>query len=484
MRTIGTFSWNTPIQAMARVGTVTSTGTRNKNDFLLHPTHRTPHRSIGHWIEGRAIDGGVPRHLWRIHNDFYDLAKFAVEHPGGKQWIECTQGTDITEAFECSHPNPNTHKMLKQFLVTRPPNSSIPPRLSPISFKPNGFYKTLQAKVWEDVLKNQKKGPTKQSKVIADCLCISFISLLTLSAYFSSFFLAFCAGIALNYLVGAGHNFFHQRDSFRMYYFDLSMFSMSDWRVSHALSHHLFPNSIMDLEVSGLDPFFVLLPICPKHAWQRVLIPIYCHAVFLFAMPIEYIRKVVLLLSGQAKFELSMLLIFVQMVPFYLFGSSLILWGAIHVFTSWFFIMTTLVFGAHHHEHAWHQGDKLLADSSDGTVDFGMLQMEATLDRVELVHPSGKPGGGMSPQFFRTCSFGDHVLHHLFPTVDAVRLPLLYPAFKDVCFHFGIRADVHHYSCFRAGLGFFRQLYRTCINPSKLETLKVAESGDSKKLYR
>ena len=47
--------------------------------------------------------------------------------------------------------------------------------------------------------------------------------------------------------MGTGHNFFHQRNNWRAHYFDLSLFSTRYWRVSHALSHHLFPNTLLDL---------------------------------------------------------------------------------------------------------------------------------------------------------------------------------------------------------------------------------------------
>jgi len=41
--------------------------------------------------------------LWRVHDKLYDLTSFISSHPGGSHWIQMTQGTDITEAFESSH---------------------------------------------------------------------------------------------------------------------------------------------------------------------------------------------------------------------------------------------------------------------------------------------------------------------------------------------------------------------------------------------
>ena len=40
--------------------------------------------------------------------------------------------------------------------------------------------------------------------------------------------------------------------------------------------------------------------------------------------------------------------------------------------------------------------------------------------------------------FLVTTTFGDHTLHHLFPTIDHSKLPHLYPAFLETCTEFNI----------------------------------------------
>ena len=37
--------------------------------------------------------------------------------------------------------------------------------------------------------------------------------------------------------------------------FDFTIFSHRNWRISHALSHHLFPNLDLDMEASALEPY-------------------------------------------------------------------------------------------------------------------------------------------------------------------------------------------------------------------------------------
>ena len=46
------------------------------------------------------------------------------------------------------------------------------------------------------------------------------------------------------------------KDTFRMYYFDISLWSSKEWRISHCLSHHLYPNTIWDMEMYSFEPVF------------------------------------------------------------------------------------------------------------------------------------------------------------------------------------------------------------------------------------
>lgn len=62
-------------------------------------------------------------------------------------------------------------------------------------------------------------------------------------------------GIFLTWTVIAAHNYFHMRDSFRMYYFDLSMLSSKNWRITHVMSHHMYTNTLWDYEVYVVEPF-------------------------------------------------------------------------------------------------------------------------------------------------------------------------------------------------------------------------------------
>jgi Fatty acid desaturase len=76
----------------------------------------------------------------------------------------------------------------------------------------------------------------------------------------SSVLVSVFAGVFLGLLTLAAHNFLHQKDSWRMYCFNLSGLNYREWRVSHIMSHHMYPNSLLDFEVFRFEPFVKWLP--------------------------------------------------------------------------------------------------------------------------------------------------------------------------------------------------------------------------------
>ena len=85
----------------------------NKLDgFDKYPSLRDhPLKTAAQWIRGRRADDGYGQ-LWRVHDKLYDLTDFIGSHPGGREWLEITRGTDITEAFESGHLSSSVYSVL------------------------------------------------------------------------------------------------------------------------------------------------------------------------------------------------------------------------------------------------------------------------------------------------------------------------------------------------------------------------------------
>lgn len=179
---------------------------------------------------------------WRVHNKLYDLTDFLPKHPGGRDWLEFTKGIDITEAFEASHIRNFTkveHILAKYYV-----KDIDTARNSPYTFDENSFYRTLKRKA-DPILQQVGSGYSAKILVIQDSLFISYLVLAMIGVSMSFRSIQIFAGIALGMCSIGGHNFLHKADNWRQYYLDLCPLSSFEFRITHAFSHHLYPNTIL-----------------------------------------------------------------------------------------------------------------------------------------------------------------------------------------------------------------------------------------------
>lgn len=378
------------------------------------------------WLEGKAMDDGAEG-LWRIRNGLYDFTEFMQKHPGGEEWLELSKGTDITEAFECHHFNPVVEKVKEKYYI----RDAQTPRNSPFTFEEDGFYKTLKRSVIEEL---KKIPPTekKWSNLIIDGLFSTCLISSALSCWATDYWVVMVsylvASLALAWNTVAAHNYIHMRTNWRMYLFNFSLWSYRDFRVSHALSHHVYPNTLIDLEISGFEPLVFWIPRKkPSYAFLTLLIEL---VVFPFMFMINFTKRFISNFIRKGFFKrhyrwhdgIGLLL----PVWMYLASGSTFY----HAFVMWLWINTTASFiffmigsnAAHHHPKIFKDGDQV----KDTTIDWGMHELEAVMDRNDI-----------NDNFFKVMTFfGDHALHHLFPTLDHALLSHLYPVFLKHCEEF------------------------------------------------
>lgn len=102
---------------------------------------------------------------------------------------------------------------------------------------------------------------------------------------------------------------------------------------------------------------------------------------------------------------------------------------------------------AHHDPDIYHEGDAAREDR-----DWGLFQVDTIIDRGDL----------KGSQFLVLTHFGDHILHHLFPTLDHGILPQLYPVLYETLDQFkGKLRECNHLEHM---LGQHMQLLRTTAN--------------------
>uniref|UniRef100_A0A2H1VNC5 Cytochrome b5-related protein n=1 Tax=Spodoptera frugiperda TaxID=7108 RepID=A0A2H1VNC5_SPOFR len=375
------------------------------------------------WLEGKAMDDGAEG-LWRIRDGLYDFEEFQDKHPGGAEWLELSKGTDITEAFECHHLNPVVEKMIEKYYK----RDAKTQRNSPFTFEEDGFYKTLKRAVREEI---KKIPPSKQKRpdYIIDSLFATVLLSSAISCWSTDYWIVMgaylTASLALAWTTVASHSYVHMKTNWRMYLFNLTLMSYRDFRISHALSHHLYPNTLMDFEVSAFEPIVFWNP---RKKSSRVYFTLFIELIFYpFISLINFSRRFASIfirkdfLTRHYKwhdgigFLLPIWMCFAS-------GSSLF-----HAVIMWMWIICTtslIIFAigtnaAHHHPDIFKDGDQVRGE----TVDWGMHELEAVMDRTDI-----------NNSLFKSMTFfGDHALHHLFPTLDHVILKQLYPVFLEHC---------------------------------------------------
>jgi hypothetical protein len=196
---------------------------------------------------------------------------------------EClsSQGTDVTEAFEVFHINDRPSQVLKKFYVREAKEA----RNYRLSFDEDGFFKTLRRRCLEKLKTVDVKAYEWRSKLIFDTFLLGLLVAASLAVILVErnvkFVAAVAAGVFACFLVNGGHNFIHKKNSWRMYGCHAVLVNFKEFRVFHAMvsaccclfvvlvthfhstpqSHHLYPNSIYDLETSIYEPFFKYMPV-------------------------------------------------------------------------------------------------------------------------------------------------------------------------------------------------------------------------------
>lgn len=143
----------------------------------------------------------------------------------------------------------------------------------------------------------------------------------------------------------------------------------------------------------------------------------------------------------------------------FLFGNSNLL-IVLKVWTFIFF-MGSFIYGfvslnaGHHHNEIFHDGDELKS------MDFGIYQLSATIDRKDV----------KDSLFLTLTNFGNHVLHHFFPTLDHSVLPQLNEIFINTCMEF--ECEMRQLPWWQLIVGQFHQLHR--VQAKTIDRKEVAQ---------
>ena len=134
-------------------------------------------------------------------------------------------------------------------------------------------------------------------------LVIFIISLLSTSIM-ESYLMALLTGLLLHIIYGLGHNYLHQNTPYK-YLFDLTFSSHYHWLISHCISHHNYPNTKIDLEISLMEPYFYFLRSGPAN---NQFVFLYSIVLFGFVGFLEFSQKFCSVIIGRESMRLEYLL--------------------------------------------------------------------------------------------------------------------------------------------------------------------------------
>lgn len=207
-------------------------------------------------------------------------------------------------------------------------------------------------------------------------LALTFITS-TLSAKYDNRYLMLLSGLCMCYTVISAHNFFHRRDNFRMFYFNLTFYNYKEWRISHAMyniiffcghikrkniwffifrcrSHHLFPNSLHDLEVTLFEPLLCWIPMQTKTFGQRFISWLYSPIIYIFICHDQLVKRILFSFTSKTNlFQSSDLVSLTVPLVMLIFGNSnpftvFKVWMQIIMVASFIFHLIGLNAGHHH----------------------------------------------------------------------------------------------------------------------------------------
>lgn len=286
---------------------------------IKYPSRRDAKvKTVNTWMEDKRDDDGAEG-LWRIHDELYDFATWINIHPGGSDWLKITKVCVFLTAisgslFEISlgyrhhgglrepphilssrrtppeilrkksedpsklpihlprhrllqnpqsksqkcHPNPPRQPSQAHEILRRPPPRGLhnfrPASRQVLQLPPRSHLRRMPSHAYDSspqLFPPERQLPNVLLRLLSTVLQVRRPNLVILRS---------------------------ERGFYR------------DWRISHVLSHHLYTNSINDMEISTLEPFLMYLP-GEKHVFRRLISIVINLGVCAFVYVIEFLRR-------------------------------------------------------------------------------------------------------------------------------------------------------------------------------------------------
>lgn len=392
--------------------------------------------------------------VWTIHGKRYNLKPFYKTHPGGNYALRSAKGSECTGLFESCHTFIDRDVLLKMLAMYEIKDGE--PAAQPAMVYADPFYDELK-----QMVRDHFKGkPRAAHKMTLPHLCLSFAALgvywfliyhLTVHG---NMYCIIPVGFLSWYMTGnmmhdGSHNALvvspvvNRALSYAAFPYGVNVCS---WTIQHVMSHHIYTNlEDNDVDLYHFDPVITL----KKGVGTVHVILHYIRLLFIMSSAIPHLLMVVPygLLFGQvdpahghaqydrvksieahrAELRTDLVLEMLAQIVFWAisgyfngFIKGVCIQLSVMVISSYLFSFFTQV---SHLQEECHLDPKTVAQLS-----FAKRQVMTSIDFAADSAVWGHISGGLNTQ----------AIHHCFPSVSAMHLRALYPAFRKVCRKHGV----------------------------------------------
>src|SRR5207244_847874 len=149
--------------------------------------------------------------------------------------------------------------------------------------------------------------------------------------------------------------------------------SSKEWIITHAISHHHYPNTSLDYEIQAFEPFVYWLTRSRENSY---FIYIYMHIVYFLSSFIAYISMIIEIIKGTRKFHLE------NTIPIVLFIIQFCIVGDFWMTLKLFMVMQgigsytvmLITFPSHRTDNDWYGGDP------NGSREYGSFIIQTSKD--------------------------------------------------------------------------------------------------------
>jgi len=391
---------------------------------------------------------------WFIHGKRYNLKPFYASHPGGSFALRAAKGSDCTGLFESYHLFIDREVLLK--MLARYEIKDASPVEKPKMVYNDVFYNDLKQEV-RKYFKGKGKGAHKMTWSHLGLCFLAWICMWACMFHMlrnDSFMCIPVIGCLSWYLTGnVMHDASHCALVTRPWVNRLLSHAafpygvnVAGWHIQHVMSHHIYTNEEQDVDLFHFDPVITL----EKGVGSINPILHFLRLVYLLSSAMPHLSMVVPygLIFGQIdpkdgrmmydrvkainvhRAELRWELIgeLVLIVAFFNFCSDshglvkgLCYQMSIFVISSYLFSFFTQL--SHLQEECF------VDEKKREELSFSKRQVISSMDFAADSAFWGHVSGGLNTQ----------AIHHCFPSVSAMHLRALYPAFRQVCEKHGVK---------------------------------------------